>query len=124
MVYKIFAEFIVLIHFCFILFVVVGGIAAIKWRALVWWHVPAAVWGALIEFAGWICPLTPLEQWLRYQAGLKNYSGDFIEHYLLPVIYPKALTRQTQFILGGMVLLINFIAYFYYFKKRSRRGAV
>jgi hypothetical protein len=120
MLYKILAEFTVLLHFLFILFVILGGLAAIKWRKLIWYHLPAATWGALIEFAGWICPLTPLEQWLRYKAELQNYSGGFIDHYLIAIIYPTGLTREIQFILGGLVILINLIAYSFYFRTINR----
>jgi hypothetical protein len=101
----------VLLHLGFIIFVVIGGFLVVKWRWLLFLHLPAAVWGALIEFQGRLCPLTPLEQRLRQAAGEKGYSGGFIEHYVLPVIYPEALTVDIQMALGGFVIFINLIAY-------------
>lgn len=79
-----------------------------KWA---WVHVPAAVWGVAIEWVGWVCPLTPLENWLRLQAGVAGYRGGFVEHYLLPVLYPTGLTRGAQVALGGLVVAINLAAY-------------
>jgi hypothetical protein len=76
-----------------------------------WIHIPAASWGALIEFAGWICPLTPLENWLRFRGGVAGYAGGFIEQYILPVLYPLNLTREIQFVIGAVVILVNLIAY-------------
>ena len=91
--------------------VIIGGFLVVKWRWLVFLHLPAAVWGALIEFQGWLCPLTPLEQRFRQAAGEEGYSGGFIEHYVLPVIYPQALPADIQVTLGVFVVLINLIAY-------------
>lgn len=109
--YGFLADAVVLVHFGFVLFVVLGGFLVLRWRWLAWLHLPAAAWGALIEFAGWICPLTPLELWLRRTGGEAGYSGGFIEHYLLPVLYPAALTREVQIALGLGVLAVNLIAY-------------
>ncbi|MGZ8144363.1 MAG: DUF2784 domain-containing protein [Methylosarcina sp.] len=108
------ADLVVAIHFGFIVFVVLGGLLALKWRELVWLHFPAAFWGALIEFAGWICPLTLIENWLRAGSG---YSSGFIEHYLIPIIYPSVLTREMQWGLGLTVVLINVMVYGRYYKK-------
>jgi len=104
------ADLIVVIHFSFILFVIFGGFLVLKWRKLIWLHLPAATWGALIEFAGWICPLTSLETQLRSASGRGNASG-FIEHYIIPVIYPSALTREIQVALGFAVILLNLFVY-------------
>jgi hypothetical protein len=104
------ADLIVLLHFSFILFVVFGGLFIFKWRWLAWIHLPAAAWGAFIELSGGICPLTPLENKLRAADG-GGYSGDFIEHYIIPVIYPGELTYQMQIVLGTMVLILNGIIY-------------
>ncbi|MCK4711136.1 MAG: DUF2784 domain-containing protein, partial [Gammaproteobacteria bacterium] len=82
-----------------------------KWRWVAWLHVPVVIWGAIIEFMGWICPLTPIENMLRYSGGSAGYSNSFIEHYLLPVIYPAALTRELQIVLGIMVIVINTLIY-------------
>jgi hypothetical protein len=112
MLYRWFADAVVLIHALFVLFVVGGGFLAIRWRRLVWLHVPAAVWGALIEFTGWTCPLTPLEDMLRERAGQAGYAGGFVDHYVLRALYPRGLTSHTQLILGLFVVGINGVAYF------------
>ena len=104
------ADLIVFIHFSFILFVIFGGFLALKWRKLIWLHLTAVTWGALIEFAGWICPLTSLENQLRSASG-GGYASGFIEHYIIPVIYPSALTREIQVSLGLAVILLNFFVY-------------
>ena len=111
MIYKLLADLVFLVHLAFVLFVVLGGIAVWRFPKLAWLHLPAVAWGALIEFAGWICPLTPWEQSLRLLAGEQGYSGGFVEHYLVPILYPAALTRDIQIVLGLLVLLINGIAY-------------
>ena len=104
------ADLLVLIHFSFILFVIFGGLLVLKWRKMIWLHLPAAAWGAMIEFAGWICPLTTIENKLRYQSG-GGYASSFIEHYLIPIIYPAALTREIQWLFGIAVILINLLIY-------------
>jgi hypothetical protein len=109
--YGIVADTVVVIHALFVIFVVLGGLAALRWPRLAWVHLPCAAWGALIEFGGWICPLTPLEKWLRVRAGDTAYEGGFIEHYLLPILYPPGLTRQTQLVLGLIVVAINAAVY-------------
>lgn len=119
MVHSILADSIIIIHFLFILFVVFGGIFSffrIKWA---WVHIPALLWGICIELSGWICPLTPLENRFRLASG-KGYEEGFIEHYLLPTIYPEGLTRNIQIILGIAVLVINLIVYFAVFIKRHK----
>jgi hypothetical protein len=103
-----------------VVFVVLGGLLVLRWPRVAYLHIPAALWGAAIEFAGWICPLTPLENWLRRRAGGTGYSGDFIEHYILPVLYPSALTREIQLVLGFLVIALNLVIYAYVFR-RSRR---
>ena len=89
------ADFIVIMHLAFIVFVISGGLLALRWRPVVLFHLPAVLWGALIEFTGGICPLTPLEQRLRQAAGETGYGGGFVEYYVIPVIYPHWLTRPT-----------------------------
>lgn len=111
MLFRIAADLVVLIHLGFVLFVVLGGFLALQWRWMPWLHLPAAVWGALIEFAGWICPLTPWENALRRAAGEAGYAGGFVEHYLLPVLYPAGLTREIQLVLGALVIAVNLLAY-------------
>ena len=111
MAYRLLADVVVVIHALFVVFVVLGSLAVLRWPRLAWLHLPAATWGALIEFAGWICPLTPLEKWLRVRAGGTAYEGGFIEHYLLPILYPPGLTRGTQIVLGLLVVAINLAVY-------------
>jgi uncharacterized membrane protein YhhN len=118
--YRLLADVVVGVHFVFVLFVVLGGLLVLRWPGVAYLHIPAAVYGAAIEFAGWICPLTPLEQWLRRQAGEAAYSGGFIEHYILPLLYPSALTREIQLLLGFLVIAVNLAIYGYVFRRRTR----
>ncbi len=111
MLYRLLADVVVLGHFIFVLFAVLGGFLVLKWPGWAWIHIPAALWAALIEFAGWICPLTPLENLLREKGAAARYNSGFIEHYLLPVLYPDALTRSWQLVLGCIVLGINLAVY-------------
>ena len=105
------ADLIVLIHFAFVLFVIFGGLLALRWPKAAYVHLPIAVYGALIELVGWICPLTPLEKRLRESAGLEGYQGGFVEHYILPVLYPSGLTPNIQVALGGLVIVLNLAVY-------------
>ena len=109
--YALLADGIVMLHLLFILFVVSGGFLALKWLKIVYLHIPAVVWGVYIEFSGKICPLTPLENWFRLKSGQISYEGDFIERYIIPIIYPVNLTRDMQVTLGVTALLINVLAY-------------
>lgn len=111
MVYRFLADAVVVLHAAFVVFVMLGGFLAWRWRWLVWLHVPCAVWGVLIEYRGWVCPLTPLENYLRGRAGLEGYRGGFIEHYVIPLLYPIGLTPPKQVVLGTLALLVNVIAY-------------
>ena len=121
MAYRLFADIVVILHLAFILFVILGGLAAIRWPKIIWIHVPAALWGAVIEFKGWICPLTPLENWLRLKGNLSGYAGGFVEHYILTIIYPVGLTREVQLSLGALVIIVNFLVYGVIFAK-NRSG--
>jgi hypothetical protein len=102
---------VVFIHFAFVLFVVLGGLLVLRWPWVAYIHLPAAVWGVTIELAGWICPLTPLEKRLREAAGRTAYEGGFVEHYILPILYPAGLTRGVQLVLGMLVLAVNLAIY-------------
>jgi hypothetical protein len=115
------ADGVVVVHLMFILFVVLGGLLVLRWPGLIWLHVPAALWGVLVELMHWPCPLTPLEQSLRLAAGQAGYSGGFVEYYVLPIIYPAGLTPQIQVGLGLFVLLQNTLIYGVLFWQRLRR---
>ena len=107
MPYGLMADALLLLHGGFVLFVVAGGLLVLRWPWLAWLHLPAALWGAVIEFAGFVCPLTPLENVWRRAAGGTGYQGGFIEHYVTAAIYPTGLTRSVQMVLGLLVILIN-----------------
>jgi len=111
MAYRIGAELVVLLHFAFVVFVVLGGLIAAWWPRAALVHVPAALWGAATALFGIVCPLTPLEQRLRRLAGDTGYEGGFIEHYLLPILYPGELTRALQIGLGAAAILVNAAIY-------------
>ena len=111
MLFRIAGDILVVLHLGFIVFVVLGGFLALRWHRLAYLHLPAATWGALITFRGWICPLTPLEQHLRRAGGEAGYSGGFIDHYLIPIIYPAGLTREGQILISALVVAINLTAY-------------
>ena len=117
-VYRILADLVVGLHFVFVVFVVAGGLLVLRWPKAVYLHIPAALWGAAIEFAGWVCPLTPLEKSLRRMAGEAGYPTGFIEHYILPVLYPSALTRNIQILLGVLVIALNVAIYTYVMQRR------
>lgn len=102
---------VVAVHAAFVAFVALGGWLVVRWRRLAWVHVPAAIWGVITELAGWICPLTPLENYLRQRGGSSAYQGEFIEHYVLPLLYPAQLTRPRQIWLGSFALIINVLLY-------------
>jgi len=110
-VYNFFADLIVPAHFLFIVFVICGGLLVIRRPKIAFVHLPAAVWGVIVEFFGWICPLTPLENYFRHLAGYTQYRGDFILRYLFPVIYPENLTSTIQIVLGALVIIINVVFY-------------
>src|SRR6185295_16449580 len=105
------AELLVVLHFAFIVFVLFGAFLTLRWKWIAWLHVPAFLWGAAIEFLGAVCPLTPLEQRLRVAAGEAGYTGGFVEHYIMPVIYPAGLSAAIQFWLGVGVVALNAAIY-------------
>jgi Protein of Unknown function (DUF2784) len=111
MFFRVSADLVVVIHFAFVIFAVLGGILVLKRKKWAWMHVPSLLWAALIEFADWMCPLTWLEDWLREKGGATSYSGDFVGHYLLPVLYPDKLTRSFQITLGLLVVVGNAVIY-------------
>lgn len=114
------ADLVLVVHLAFVLFVVLGGLLALRWRRVAWVHVPIALYGAMIEFVGFVCPLTPLEVWLRRRGGEAGYEGGFIEHYITAAIYPSGLTREIQLALGAAVLVLNGIVYFVWWRQGRR----
>jgi hypothetical protein len=118
--YPLLADLVLIVHLAFVVFVLWGGLLILKWRWIAWLHLPAAVWGAVVEFTGWICPLTPLENWLREQGGKTSYRSDFIAQYLLPVLYPEDLTRNVQFLLGTGVVVLNAVVYWWLWQRQMR----
>ena len=122
MLYRILADLVVVLHFAFVLFVVLGGLFALRWPRAAWIHLPAGLWGAGIEFLAGICPLTPLENHLRRLGGEAGYSGGFVEHYVLPVLYPAGLTHGIQLVLGTVVVVLNVAVYAVVWRRRGRRS--
>jgi hypothetical protein len=122
MIERVAADLIVIAHLGFIVFVGLGALLSLRWKRIAWLHLPAAAWGAAIELRRGVCPLTPLEQQLRTAAGDAGYSGGFIEHYLLPVVYPPGLDAMFQYALGALVIVINLAVYGWLVFKRRRRA--
>ena len=121
--YGVLAELTVLVHLGFIIYVIFGGLLAIRWPRSIWVHLPVLIWGVGVELTGWVCPLTPLENHFRAQAALQGYQGGFIEHYLIAVIYPAGLTRQVQIGLGAALFAFNIVIYAVIWRAaRAQRG--
>ena len=109
--YALLANLVLIAHLAFVVFVLCGGLLVLKWRWIARLHLPAVVWGAAVEFTGWICPLTPLENWLRARDGEVGFEGDFLARSILPLLYPGALTHDVQMMLGVVVLVVNGLVY-------------
>jgi uncharacterized protein with PQ loop repeat len=126
MFYRYAADAVLLLHLAFIAFALLGALLTVWRRKVLFLHLPVAAWGAFVELTGRICPLTSLENALRIKAGTAGYSESFVEHYLLPIIYPDGLTREIQYILGALVVIVNAAIYlwlFYRFRQENRRDA-
>jgi hypothetical protein len=122
MLWRVLADAVLLLHLVFVVFAMLGGLLAWYWRPAMFLHLPALAWAATVEFQGWICPLTPLENHLRAAGGAAGYEGGFIEHYLLPLIYPAALTPRLQFWLGAGLVAFNLAVYLLgWLRYRKRR---
>ena len=123
--FNLFADLVVLLHLLFIVFALLGGLLVL-WRSFfAWFHIPAALWAAGIEFLGWICPLTPLENILRQKGGAAGYESGFVEHYIMPIMYPVSLTRGIQVVLGLVVLSVNigiYVYVWYRIRQAKRKG--
>lgn len=120
MLYRLAADAVVLLHLGFILFVLLGGLLVLRWPRLAWLHLPAAAWGMAVEFLHLYCPLTPLENHFRALAGGQGYPGGFIEHYLIPLIYPAGLTKATQVVLGAVVVAVTVPPYLLLLRRALR----
>ena len=121
--YPLLADLVLIVHLAFVVFVLCGGLLVLRWRWIAWLHLPAAVWGTVVEFSGWVCPLTPLENWLRTQGGEAGYEDDFTTRYLLPILYPVDLTRDVQMLLGTVVVLLNAAVYWWLWYMQAGRAA-
>ena len=115
------ANLIIVFHFLFIVFVLLGGLLVVKWPKMIWLHLPAILWGFLVELNGWMCPLTPWENHLRELAGKLAYEGDFIGEYLIPLIYPVNLTRELQYTFAAIVVFVNTAVYCYIWYRQKIR---
>jgi hypothetical protein len=121
--HRVLAEGVLLAHFAFVAFVVAGGLLVLRWPRVAWAHLPCAAWGAWVELSGRVCPLTPLENELRRRAGQAGYGEGFLEHYVVPVLYPSGLTREIQIGLGVGVLLLNAVVYAWAWRRHRRERA-
>ena len=122
MMYSLLADLVLIVHLAFVLFVLCGGLFVLRWRWIAWLHLPAAIWGAVVEFTGWICPLTPLENWLRVRGDSTGYAGDFLSYYLLALLYPEGLSRPIQLLLGILVIAVNLGVYGWILTNRRLRN--
>jgi hypothetical protein len=120
MMYPLLADLVLIVHLAFVIFVLCGGLLVLRWRWIAWLHLPTAVWGAVVEFTGWICPLTPLENWLRAQGGEVGDEHDFTARYLLPILYSGDLTRDLQLLLGTVVVVLNAAVYWWLWQMQAR----
>ena len=122
MLYRLAADCILLLHLAFTLFTVLGGLLVLRRPSLLWVHLTAVLWGVAIELADWICPLTPLENFLREKGGEAGYAGGFIDHYVVRFLYPENLTIELRYLLGGGLIAVNLVIYGYIFWARRRRN--
>lgn len=120
MLYRSLADAVLVVHFAFVLFVVLGGLLVLRWPRLAWVHVPVALYGVAIEFLGFVCPLTPLENSLRVRGGEAGYEGGFLEHYITAALYPSGLTREIQLVLGVLLLAFNAAVYALVIRRHRR----
>jgi hypothetical protein len=118
MAYQLMADAVLLVHLAFALFALLGSVLVLRWQWLMWLHLPVLLWGIVVEWADWICPLTPLENWLRQAAGTGTYQGDFIARLLSPVLYPQDLSIELRYLLGAALVLINLPLYAWLLAKR------
>jgi hypothetical protein len=117
------AAIVVVIHLLFIAFVAIGALLALKWPRVIYVHLPAVIWGMYVEFTHATCPLTPLENYFREQAGKERYTIDFIDYYLIPIVYPKGLTPDKQWILGFLIVIANVVTYTIIYRRSKTRNS-
>jgi hypothetical protein len=122
MTYHILADLVVVVHLLFVIYAIFGGLLVLKWKFTVFLHIPALLWGTVVEARGWICPLTPLENRFRMEAGQTGYSGGFVDNYVVPVLYPENLTRTDQLVLALFLVTINVVIYVFVIRRLTRRG--
>jgi hypothetical protein len=116
------ADLVLLVHLVFVVFAALGGLLVLRRAKVAWFHLPCAAWAAFVEFAGIVCPLTPLEIRLRWLGGQPGYAGDFVGHYVTAVLYPAGLTRGLQIAIGGLVVALNVAVYWRVVARRRIRG--
>ncbi len=122
MIYRVLADLILVTHFAFAVFTVLGGLLVLRRRALLWAHLASLLWGVVIQWADWTCPLTPLESRLREAGGEAGYTGGFVEHYVSMILYPEGLTVELRYLLGAALIAVNLMVYGYIYS-RGRRAA-
>lgn len=122
MLFQILADLVLVLHASFVLFVALGALLAFRWPRVALVHIPACIWAVALEFFGFLCPLTPLENWLRHAGGSVTYSGGFVEYYLVSFVYPSGLTPGLEVFLGVLIVLVNCAFYFLVFRYRGKRA--
>lgn len=111
MIYRLLADLVLLLHFAFVAFAAFGGLLVLRYPKVLWIHLPAFVWGVIVQWANWICPLTPLEIHLRHLGGQQGYAGGFVEHFVAKVLYPENLTLELRYVLGLLLIVFNAAVY-------------
>ncbi len=122
MVFRFLADAVVIFHLAFVAFALFGGLLVIKWKRLAWIHIPSAAWAVIMEFTGMICPLTPLENYFRNKGGLSGYDTGFVEHYIMPILYPESLDSSLQIVLGILVIVVNAGIYAWVFRQSKQKN--
>jgi len=122
--YRLAADLTLILHLLFVVFVIFGGLLCLHRTRWIWLHLPSMIWGVWVEWAGWICPLTPLENHFRQMASGQGYREGFVEHYLVPLIYPEQLTISLQWLLGGLILVINIFVYYCLLHKQIKQQRI
>jgi hypothetical protein len=125
MIFQLTADLLLVIHFLFVIFTVFGGLLLLRYPNLLWAHLPALLWGIVVQWADWVCPLTPLENYFRLRGGEMAYAGSFVEHFILKILYPEHLPLELRYLLGIVLITVNAAVYGYVLSsKRGRRGRV